>query len=98
MANVFSMPRPEDYKRAHQRIRKLWADGLVEIRHHAQQRMKERKRDMTDIDNVIKYGQITGHSKPMTLWRYTLDGKDVDGKRMRCVVEIDGSLIIVTVV
>jgi hypothetical protein len=32
------------------------------------------------------------------VWRYTILGKGVDGKTMKCVVEIDGNLIVVTVI
>jgi hypothetical protein len=98
MAKLLTMPRPDDYKRAHQRIKKLWVDGFVEISHHAQLRMRERKIDINDIANVIRYGQVIEHSKPLTLWRYTIAGKGVDGDRMRCVCEINGNLVIVSVI
>lgn len=60
--------------------------------------MAERDIDRNDIPNVITYGRLIGHSEPARLWRFTLLGKAVDGETMRCVVEIDGSLIIVTVI
>ena len=89
---------PRNYKLAHQRIKKLWNEGKTEITVHAQQRMKQREIDMLDIANVIRYGRITEHTRPKTCWRYSILGKAVDGERMRCVVEIDGNLIIVTVI
>ena len=98
MAQILSMLDPDDYKRAHQRIKKLWAESKTEITYHAQKRMKERNIDITDVQNVIRYGKVIEHSKPMTLWRYTISGASVDGKKMKCVVEIDGNLIIVTVI
>jgi hypothetical protein len=98
MAQILPMSDPGNYRRVHERIKKLWAEGKTEIGHHAQERMKERKIDITDVQNVIRYGRIAGHSKPMTLWRYTIVGKAVDGENTKCIVEIDGTLIIVTVI
>ena len=98
IGKVLAIPRPDDYKWAHQRIKKLWNDGFVEIGIHAQSRMRQREIQMTDIANVIRYGQIIEHSKPGTLWRYTILGKAVDGDRMKCVCEINGTLVIVTVI
>ena len=98
MAQVVPIFNPSNYKYAHQRIKKLWNEGLVEIGVHAQQRMKQRLIDVNDIQNVIAYGRITEHKKPMNHWRYTIVGKAVDGESMKCVVEINGSLIIVTVI
>jgi len=89
---------PTNYKWAHQRIKKLWSDGKTEIRPHAQLRMSQREIDILDIQNVIRYGRIVEHSKPLHLWRYAILGKAVDGAGMKVVVEINGSLIIVTVI
>jgi Domain of unknown function (DUF4258) len=98
MADVLPISNPGDYKRAHQRIKKLWNDGGTKFAYHAQQRMKERKLDVNDIANCIRYGMIVEHKKPIDYWRYTILGKSVDEKKMKCVVEIDGNLIIVTVI
>ncbi len=92
------MSDPTNYKWAHQRIKKLWSEGNTEIRPHAQLRMGQRDIDILDIQNVIRYGRIIEHSKPAQLWRYTILGKAVDGAGMKVVVEINGSLIIVTVI
>jgi len=89
---------PTNYKWAHQRIKKLWSEGKTEIRTHAQLRMSQREIDMFDIQNVIRYGRIVEHSKPIELWRYGILGKAIDGARMKVVVEINGSLVIVTVI
>ena len=98
MADVLPKSNSSNYKLAHQRIKKLWNDGYTEIGYHAQQRMKQRKLDMNDIANCVRYGRIIEHKKPMTYWRYTILGKGVDGKTMKCVVEINGNLIVVTVI
>jgi hypothetical protein len=95
--NVVPIQDPTNYKRVRQRIRKLWDEGETEISHHARLRMRERKLDITDVQQVIRYGVIVEHSKPKDLWRYAIDGKTVEGTRLRVVVEINGSLIIVTV-
>ena len=89
---------PADYKKAIARIKRLWNEGYVTWTTHAQQRMIERKIDILDIRKVIRYGQIVEHSCPGRLWRYRIDGSAVDGKRIGCVVEIDGQLIIITVI
>jgi hypothetical protein len=54
--------------------------------------------DINDVAAVIRYGRIMEHSKPIQHWRYTILGKAVDGERVKCVVEINGKLIIVTVI
>jgi hypothetical protein len=61
-------------------------------------RMDERGVDTNDLDHLIRYGRITEHSRPMFLWRYKIEGRSADGCRMACVVEVDGRLIIVTVI
>ena len=54
-------------------------------------------RDPTNYRRVL-YGSVTDHSQTHQLWRYVVDGRSVDETPMRCVVEINGRLIIVTVV
>jgi Domain of unknown function (DUF4258) len=98
MADVLPISNPGDYKRAHQRIKKLWNEGNTEFKYHAQLRMKQRKLDVNDAANCLRYGRIIEHSRPINYWRYTILGKAVDGERMKCVVEIDGNLIIITVI
>jgi hypothetical protein len=98
MADVLPLVDPGNYRLIHQRIKKLWNEGEVEPGIHAQQRMAERGIDMNDVQNVIRYGRIIEHNRPIRLWRYTILGKAVDGEKTKCVVEIDGKLIIVTVI
>jgi hypothetical protein len=75
VADILPMSNPSNYKLAYQRIKRLWNEGNTEISYHAQQRMKQRKLDMNDIANCIRYGRIIEHAKPMTYWRYTILGK-----------------------
>jgi Domain of unknown function (DUF4258) len=95
--NVVPIQDPANYQRARQRIRRLWDLGETKISHHARVRMKERRLDITDVQQVIRYGEIVDHSKPGDHWRYVVDGKTVEGLRLRVVVEINGLLLIVTV-
>jgi hypothetical protein len=95
--NVVPMYDPANYKRARQRIRRLWDLGETKITHHARVRMGERRLDVTDVQQVIRYGQIVDHTKPGEHWRYVIDGKTVEGLRLRVVVEINGLLMVVTV-
>ena len=96
MAKVKRLHDPGDYKGAQFRIKKLWNEGLFRIIPHAEERMLQNQLDTNDIQHLIRYGNITSHSKPMNLWRYTIDGNSVDGQKMRCVVEINGTLIFVS--
>jgi len=90
--------RPLSYRQAIERVRTLWKDGVVEILPHAQDRMRQRRLDRNDLASVIRYGRIVEHSKPGQRWRYKVMGRSVDGEQASCVVEINGSLIIVTVI
>ena len=96
MGKIIPLRNPGNYRRAHQRIRALWEER--EVINHAKRRMQERGFDMTYIEHAIRSGRVTDHSKPHAWWRYVLDVRSVDGRPMRVVVEIDGRLIIVTVV
>lgn len=90
--------RPLSYRQAMERVRTLWKEGVVEILPHAQERMRQRRLDRNDLASIIRYGRVVQHSKPGQLWRYTVIGQTVDGARASCVVEMNGSLIIVTVI
>lgn len=89
---------PENYKVAFQRIKNLWEEGEVEFTPHAQDQMSQRGCETTDLQHIIKFGRIVGHSRPKVLWRYRIDGTTVDGVKAYCAVEIDRRLIIVTLV
>jgi Domain of unknown function (DUF4258) len=90
--------RPLSYRQAIERVRSLWKDGVVEILPHAQERMRQRRLDRNDLASIIRYGRVVQHSKPGQGWRYKILGRAVDGAQTSCVVEINGSLIIVTVI
>ncbi|MGE0824205.1 MAG: DUF4258 domain-containing protein [Candidatus Binatia bacterium] len=89
--------RPLSYKRAMERIRMLWKEGTVIYSLHALKRLRERKIDVSDVVQLIRYGHVVSHHKPDQFWRYTVAGLSVDRERLSCSVEINGKLIIVTV-
>lgn len=98
MAEIVPITDAADYVAVHRRIKKFWTQGQVLISTHAQDRMDGRKIGILDVEHVIKYGSVVDHSKPGELWRYTVRGTLVDGGGIDCVVEINGRLILVTLI
>jgi hypothetical protein len=98
MGEVVALYDPQDRSRAVKKIRRLWNEGSVEILQHAKERMAERDLDIHDVQNILQYGQITEISHPHAHWRYTITGRSIENNRAKCIVEINGRLIIVTVV
>jgi len=98
MGVIVPLHDPQDKPRVLRRIQKLWKEGSVEIVQHAQERMAERGLDVHDIRHIIESGRITEISRPHVLWRYKIAGKSIDGEPAACVVEINGRLVIITVV
>ena len=90
--------RPLSPRLAKETIRRLWAEGAVTWTHHAQVRLVDRNLGMLDVAHCLRYARVTATSHPGRVWRYAVDGTTVDRRRMRCVVEIVGNLIIVTVI
>jgi len=89
---------PTNYKRAMWRIRGLWEEGTTEYLPHARQRMRQRGVEVGDVRHTVKYGQIVEHSRPRERWRYRIEGTSVDGDPLDVVVEVDGHLVVVTVI
>lgn len=102
MADGVPIFDPTNYRQVKARILKLLTDGLVIIpESHAQSRMKERRVSDTDVLYVIRTGRIVEHSKPSKSWRYSIEGYDLSGtprRNIRCVVEINGYLVVITVI
>lgn len=98
MGGVLPFEDPTNYKVIKRRILRLWDEGYVEIPGHAQEWITKQDLDSNDLQHVFRYGRVTEHSRPKDLWRYKIEGTSVDGTKMACVVEIDGNLIIVTVI
>jgi hypothetical protein len=97
MGKIVPLNDPPDKARVLQRIKKLLIDGEVQILFHAQNRMRIRHLDMSDVQNVLRYGMITEITPSGEHWRYRVEGKTVDGKRAGCVVEINDRMLIVSV-
>lgn len=98
MGDVVPLHDPQNRSRVLKRIRKLWNEGSVEFLQHAEDRMRERQLDVHDIHNILQHGQITEISRPHIRWRYTVTGKSIEDKRAKCIVEVNGRLVVVTVV
>jgi hypothetical protein len=98
MGEVVSIEDPSNYEVVSRRLRRLLAQGDYEIRGHARQRMRERDYLVGDIVNLLRLGIIVSHSFVNGAWRRKVRGRTVEGKKARCIVEIDGLLIVVTVI
>ncbi len=99
MSEIDRLPdRPLSPRRAIERIRQLERDVGIVLTGHARQRMAQRKLSRRDIRHCLKYGRVIEHSKPSRLWRYKVQGSTIDGESMSCVVEINGKLILITVI
>jgi hypothetical protein len=86
--------RPLAYRTAIARIKLLWRQEKVTWSRHFEDRLIERQLDMTDVESIIHTGQVVEHSRPGINWRYTVDGKTVEGKKGGLVCEIDGDLLV----
>jgi hypothetical protein len=96
MGLIVPLIDPYDRVRVHRRIKRLLAEGEIQIHPHAQKRMRERNILTPDILNVLKYGTITEITPSGSCWRYRLEEKTVEQKSLGCVVEINGRMLIVT--
>ena len=89
---------PLNYKRVMWRIKKIWEEGSVKFVHHANEQMKKRGLDVSDVENISRYGRIVEHSQPAELWRYKIEGLSLDHGKAACIVELNKRLIIITVI
>jgi hypothetical protein len=86
MSKIAQMNDPYDKSRVLQRIKNLLLEGEVQILFHAQERMRIRRLDMSDVQHALRYGMITEITPSGEHWRYRIEGKTVDGKRAGYVV------------
>ena len=98
MGKIVPLFDPENEVRALKRIQKLCRDGEIRVSPHAEMRMKEYGLEITDIVYVLLRGQVTEITQPKALWRYRVEARAVDGKELACVVEVNGCLVVVTVI
>ena len=90
---------PVDYSAARLRMKRIWNEGVVRWGPHAQTHMVDEGIDDLDVHHVIKFGKFAGHEESEYAGyrtRYTLKGKSADGFGLRVVIDINGSMMIVT--
>ena len=81
------------------RARELWCRGEVFISPHALERMRERCVTAVELEHVIlRSGRIVESSHPGRAWRYVIEGRTTEARDIRCVVELEERLVVVTVV
>ena len=51
-----------------------------------------------DVQAVLKTGRIVSHEMGREFWRYNFEGRDAEGRQLRVTVEVNGMVIIVTVI
>jgi hypothetical protein len=88
----------EDYPRVHARIVHLWHEGSFTVTTHAEDEANEDGFDYLDIENCIVRGAVVAHQPERSMYRFLVDGDSADGEPMRCAVEINGTVIVVTVI
>ncbi len=98
MGEVVSIDDPSNYEVVSLRLRKLLSHGDYEIKPHARQRMRERGYLIGDIEYVLRFGIIVSHVFKNGALRWKVRGKTVERKSATCVIEMDGALIVVTVI
>lgn len=99
MTEAGGQNNPEDYRAARLRMKRIWNEGVVRWSPHAQSHMLDEGIDDLDVHQVIKFGKIVEHEESEYegyRYRYILRGKSVDEFRLRVVVDINGSMMIVT--
>jgi hypothetical protein len=91
---ILFVDRPLSYSRAMQRIKELWRAGKFTWCRHAEERLVSRGLDITDVESIVRSGRVVGHSKPASLWRYTVEGPTVEAKAGGIVCELAGDLLV----
>ena len=88
-------------KKALERMRGLLESGEVVFLRHAVVRMTQRGISSQDVEFlVMKSGQVAAGktSMPGNDWRYVLEGRDIDGRRLRGIMELNGKLLVVSMI
>jgi hypothetical protein len=76
------------------RIKELWRKGEITWSPHAEERLAARKLDITDVENIIRFGHVSESSKPGQEWRYKVEGPTVEQQRAGIVCEFHGDLLV----
>ena len=72
--------------------------SLTLTRQHGIPRMQQRKIDETDIRYVLKTGSVIEKHCPGGRWRYTMQGRTIEGNHLKIVVVVDEKDSRITVV
>lgn len=89
------------------RVSDLASNGKYRFLRHAHRRMKQRRVNLYEILQVLKNGTHQAHrdrfNHEFQYWQYTLEGKTLDGRRIRLAVSFqlyrqEEHLIVVTVI
>lgn len=101
MAEIIQLTDPTNYRRVAERIKKLFAEDFVKYSNHTMIRFAQRTLDAADVKKVIREGRIVSHEPSAEhpgCWLYRIDGNSIDNRSIRVIVEVNGRLIIVTVI
>lgn len=96
MGEEIPLSDPMNRRRVLERIKWLWNHGEFKIIGHAIDEMLKDRIETPDLENMIRYGQITEITQPRELWRYRIEGTTVDRRRAACVVEVNGRVVVIT--
>src|SRR5262245_33860744 len=91
-----SLHGPLHPRHALQRIQLRWNEGSVTWRGHLERELANDKLEMTDVEHLVRRGRVTEWSRPGAHWRYKIEGLVLDGRRAACVVEVNGTLVLIT--
>jgi len=77
-----------------ERCRTLWKEGKFTWVRHAEERLSALGWDITDVENMIRYGRVIEHSKPGDFWRYKLEGPNAERQTGGLAYEFHGELLV----
>lgn len=84
-------------------LRAAIADGLLRYSDHANQRMRERWIIRPEVEFVLRFGHHNKRKDQFNEehkdWDYAIEGKTVDGRRLRIVVAVvSPNVLVVTAI
>lgn len=82
------------------RLREAVEEGSFAIVQHALDRMVQRGFITSDVRRVLRSGVHDPRKDAVVggIWRYRIAGKTVDGRDIGLAVEVDGTVVVVTVI
>ena len=79
-------------KKIKQNVRKIVTNGSLVLTSHINQRMSQKNFDNTDAINVLKNGRLKRKREfddTYKEWKYSMVGRDIDGKYLTIVFNIN---------